>query len=232
MLINSPLVGAGSGSLGGLTMSHNRGGQYLRKRVVPTNPGTSRQQVVRSLLGTLASRWGNVLTAAQRDAWDLYGSSVAFINAIGETIFLTGQQQYLRSNVPRLQASMAVVDDGPTDFTLPTLTPPTISDVDAGVQEIEVAFNDGDAWASEDGAGLIFLQGKPLSAGRSFFKGPYRFALNILGDSVAPPTSPQSITALPYAVASGQLQWLQARVSRADGRLSLPIRIGPEVAHT
>jgi hypothetical protein len=231
MLINSPLVGAGSGSLGGLTMSHNRGGQYLRKRVVPTDPGTIRQTAVRTILGILSARWSANLTAAQRNAWDLYGASVAFINAIGETFYLTGQQQYIRSNTPRLQTGVALVDDGPTDFTLPTFTPPALTDADSTVQELEVTFTNTDGWANEAGGALLIYQGKPQGNGRVFFKGPYRFADKVDGDAITPPTSPETVSAIPYAIAAGQNQWVQVRVCRADGRLSLPSRLGPVVVH-
>ncbi|KKM06452.1 hypothetical protein LCGC14_1743870, partial [marine sediment metagenome] len=48
MLFKSGLITQGSGSIGGLTASHNRGGMYFRARTIPTNPATSFQTVVRN----------------------------------------------------------------------------------------------------------------------------------------------------------------------------------------
>jgi hypothetical protein len=231
MLIDSPLVGTGSGSLGGITMSHNRGGQYLRRRVIPTNPGTSLQQANRAGLALLATNWSTVLTSAQRAAWDLYASNVAVINALGATIYLTGQQQYIRSNTPRIQAALSVIDDAPTTFNLGEVTQPILSLVDVTVPEVQITFTDGDAWTSEDGAYLLVYMGKPQGPGITFFKGPYRFMDSVAGDITIPPTNPASMTS-PFIYTAGQLAWAQCRVTRADGRLSLPLRIGPTVATT
>ena len=40
-IMKTTIVGPLSGSFGGLTASHNRGGQYLRQRSTPTNPNST-----------------------------------------------------------------------------------------------------------------------------------------------------------------------------------------------
>ena len=48
MLFKPTIVASLSGSLGGITASHNRFGAYLRERVIPVNPGTQPQVIVRN----------------------------------------------------------------------------------------------------------------------------------------------------------------------------------------
>ena len=76
MLFQGPLISAASGSLGGLTASHNAGGNYLRARVVPTDPQSPRQVSLRQIVGTLSNRWVNTLSQLQRDAWETYAQNV------------------------------------------------------------------------------------------------------------------------------------------------------------
>jgi len=43
MKFKSPILSQASGSIAGITFSHNRGGMYVRARAVPTNPGSPQQ---------------------------------------------------------------------------------------------------------------------------------------------------------------------------------------------
>jgi hypothetical protein len=207
-----------SGSLGGITASHNRGGMYLRARTVPTDPGSLPQLAVRALVAQLAGLWGSTLTAAQRAAWDTYAANVSIVNRLGDTVFLTGFQHYVRSNVPRLQASEPRVDDGPTIFDLGDYTAPTLT-IAGGGSTLSVAFTVTDEWVGEDDAILGVWASREKASTINFFKGPYRFAGKIEGNAALPPTSPASITS-PFPYTTGNRGFMQVRVSRADGRLS------------
>lgn len=223
MKFNGTLLGQASGSLAGTTFSHNRGGQYTRKRSTPTNPNTTFQQAVRSAVGQLTSLWLNTLTTAQREAWDTYASNVLIPDTLGEPRNIGGLGQYVRSNVPRLQAALPRVDDGPTIFNLGDFTAPAIASLTAATGIYSITFTAADDWANEDDAAMLFLTSRGQNASINYFKGPYRFAGTIDGDSTTPPTSPASITSA-FTVAVGQKGFIQARVSRADGRLSAPFR--------
>lgn len=208
-----------SGSIGGVTHARNRFGAYQRSRTKPVNPNTARQVEVRSAVTLLAARWADTLTLAQRTAWGLYGNSVAMKNKLGETIFLTGFNQYIRSNVILIQTGNTIVDDGPTIFELPEKDPTmSITATEAG-QTISVAFDDTLPWANETGAFLFTFQGSPQNAQRNVFFGPWRRMATIIGDDSSPPAVP-SVQATPFAIAEGQHQWIYARIGRADGRLS------------
>lgn len=207
-----------SGSLGGITAARNKGGQYLRARVVPVDPGSAGQVTLRGIFSQVADFWSSVVTALQRTGWDTYAANVTVVNRIGETVNLTGFQMYMRSNVPRIQSGALRVDEPPTVFTLGEFTPVSMAIVGGGAV-ISVTFTDADAWANEDDSNMIVLASREKAETINFFKGPYRLAGTIDGDGLTPPTSPASITS-PFTYATGNKGFIQVRITRADGRLS------------
>ena len=207
-----------SGSIAGNVHARNRSGNYVRARTKPLNPNTARQVAVRSAVTFLAARWSETLTDVQRTAWGLYADSVAMKNKLGETIFLSGFNHYLRSNVIRVQTAQTVIDDGPTIFELPEKDPTMAITATEAAQTIDVIFDNTLPWSGEVGAFLWTFQGSPQNAQRNFFIGPWRQMGQIDG-AVVPPTSPDTQT-VAFAIAAAQRQWIYARVSRADGRLS------------
>ena len=226
MLYSSPIFAKASGSVGGLTFSHNRGGQYTRARVTPTDPSSIRQQFMRATIGVLAPYWGQTLSAAQRSAWNLYADNVTWINPIGETIFLTGQQHFLRINTVRLQIAQAILDAAPTIFDLGTFTAPTIVSMNSGPPAtIDIAFDNTDAWANAVGGFMIFYAGRAQGPGRAFYRGPWVLSSSIEGDPV-PPASPFT-GSIGQIWPIGSIAWVQIRVIQIDGRMSLPVILGP-----
>jgi len=222
MRFKSVVLGPASGSVAGLTYSHNAGGQYIRARSTPTDPATAQQQTVRAAVSALVSLWKDTLTQAQRDAWQLYADNVPLIDVFGDPKYRTGINHYVRSNVPRIQAGSPRVDDGPTTFDLGDYTAPSFG-FDATNDEVDVTFVNTDDWAGEDDSDMLVFCGRPQSPTINFFKGPYRYAGKIEGDSVTPPTTPAAIS-LPFAIEAGQKGFARIIVSRADGRLSTPFR--------
>lgn len=223
MQFKSAFLDKASGSYGGVTASHNRFGQYFRQRSTPVNPSSSRQQTVRAQFSALAAYWSVGLTIAQRAAWNLYGATVDMINRIGDTVNLTGFNHFLRSNAAILQAGGTQVDDGPTTMSLPVTDPTIVATVTETSQQISLAFDTNLDWVGEDGAHLALLMSSPKGAGVAFIDGPFRYAGVVDGNSTTPPTSPQLLN-VPFAVAELQNGQVQARIFRADGRVSTPFR--------
>lgn len=221
MIFTGTIIAAASGSMGGLTFSRNRGGQYIRARAVPVDPATAQQIVVRNALTTLVTRWGDVLDDAQRALWDVYAFNVPVTNALGNEIFLTGLNMYTRTNVPVIQAGFAIVDAAPTIFNLGTFTEPIYSNPTSLL--ISTAFDNTDAWANEDDSQMLLYASRPQNPTINFFKGPYRFFSAVEGNGTTPPTSPAVDTA-PFVIAPNQKIFTYARVVRADGRLSSLLR--------
>ena len=220
MLVTSAMpAGQMSGSLGGLTASHNRFGSYFRSRTIPTNPNSSRQNVVRSQLAALSQYWNATLTSTQRSQWDVYAAAVPWTNRVGQSVKLTGFNMFCRSNAALLQAGLTQVDDGPAILTLPETDPTLAVTISAATQLASVAYDNSLPWANEAGGALLISIGTPQAASRNYFGGPYRYAGLEAGSTPTPPTSPQTVTC-PFTVQAGQKVWCEARVVRADGRLS------------
>lgn len=226
MLFTSPVFSQASGSIAGITFSHNRGGMYTRARVTPTDPSTALQQIMRAAMGVLAPFWGQTLTQLQRDAWDLYADNVPWINPLGQTIFLTGQQHFLRINTVRIQIGLAILDTAPSIFDLGTFTAPTINFAGTA-PSLSINFTTTDAWANAVGGFMLFYAGRAQGPGRKFYRGPWRFGDLITGDPV-PPTSP-AVIAVSQVWPVGSFIWTQVRVIQVDGRMSLPVILGPQI---
>lgn len=219
-----PLLGTDlSGSLGGIVASHNRGGPYFRNRAIPVDPGSVFQLVIRGFVSALTSLWLNTLTPAQRAAWDLYALNVLLPDPLGDPRNVGGLNMYTRSNVPRLQAALPRVDAAPTVFNLGDYTNPVVGSPTEAGQTVPITFTPADDWANEDDAGMTVQISRPQNPSINFFKGPYRFGNVILGDSAIPPVSPANVVA-PFAFVAGQRLFVEAKVTRADGRLSATFR--------
>lgn len=223
MKIKSALVTQVSGSIGGMTGSHNRGGLYLRARSIPTNPSSAAQQSVRNLFGIFSAYWSN-LSDAQRDAWTQYGQNVPVTDKLGDSITLSGQQWFVGANTLRTRGGLPIVLNGPTTYTRPTLTEPTSPSLEVG-DDIGFNFTNTDEWATELGGGLIVFAGLPQGPGINFFKGPWRFADTVDG-AVIPPVSPASING-PFTYTLGQKGWIRVVAVTADGRFSPTTILGP-----
>ena len=219
MKFKSALVTEASGSIGGLTASHNRGGQYLRARAIPVNSNTSFQQAVRNYLKLIVGAWNAILTAPQRDGWAAYADAVTMPDPLGEPRKLPPLAMYVACNVPRLQAGLTRVDAPPAVLVLPTLTSPvyTVTAPTTG----SLAFTNTDAWAIASGGALLLATARGCGTGINYFKGPYRYAGKVPGGAT-PPTSPQSI-APAFSVVATQLVHYKVRATLADGRLSGPL---------
>ena len=222
-LFNSQVIAGASGSVGGVTFSRNRFGRYMRARVTPVDPGSDEQVAVRAFMSMCVTRWTETLTQAQRDGWSTYGANVPILNALGEEVFLTGQQWYVGNNITRLQAGLAFIDDGPTVFDRGSFSLPPVT-ISEATQLASVAFDNTEFPYNEDDAGLLVWISRPIAASRQFFKGPYRFVGVIAGDAGTPPTSPETFT-LPFFVAAGNKVGVRFRAVAGDGRATGPFRV-------
>lgn len=212
-----------SGSIAGTTYARNRYGNYSRARTKPTNPNSQRQQAMRGFVAALTARWSQTLSAAQRTAWNLYGSNVTMKNRLGEVIHLTGFNHYIRSNTWRLDLGQTIVDAGPTVFELPAKDGTIAITASEATQQVTVAFDDGLDWCTEDNAGLMIIEGAPQNPQRNFFAGPFRGRSAKMGADPGGIASPQDYTAI-HQITEGQKIWVQFRIIRADGRISEPFR--------
>lgn len=151
-----------SGSIAGTTFSHNRAGQYQRNRRTPVNPvGTGRRATVRANFGSSAKGYA-ALTAAQQAAWSAYALGYPYIDSLGQSIKLTGQQMYVAINASLLNCGAAVSATPPVSNanSAPVVTAATFTHL--GVMTITL----GAGGLATDFICLAFS--KPMSSGRSF----------------------------------------------------------------
>ena len=172
-------------------------------------------------MATLTERWADVLSDAQRTAWNLYASSVSMLNKLGESIHLSGFNHYIRSNTWRLDLGQTIVDAGPIVFTIPDQDPLLSIAASEATQLITITFDDTLPWCTEDDAGIMILEGSPQNNQRNFFGGPYKGRSAKMGADPGGIASPQTYTAI-HTISEGQRIWGKYRIIRADGRLSNP----------
>lgn len=92
-----PILGELAGSIGNNTWSHNKGGAYVRRRSIPTNPNSTRQQDTRTALQLASSAWRN-LAPEEAASWNAWAALNPVLNRFGEAVQLTGQQAFVMLN--------------------------------------------------------------------------------------------------------------------------------------
>lgn len=209
------------GSIGGTVFSRNGGGAYAKQRTKGTDPRTSLQQHVRSIMSGMIGYWA-ALTQSVRDDWAVYARQVPFINRLGDAINLSGYNMYCRTRSICELIGVATPAAAPTVMYLAESDPSVSIAPDASEQNVDITFDNTLPWASEVGGYLLAYQGLPQPATRNSYSGPYLYAGKVDGAESAP-TSPATV-ALPYTMAAGQKCFMQFRIMRADGRLSSPFR--------
>lgn len=237
MLFKSEVVTQASGSIGGTTYSHNRGGMYRRARAIPVNPATAFQAEVRAVFSAASQAWLTDLTNLQRAGWEDYAANVPVTNVLGDQVNLTGQQWFVAANSPRLQAASkfpatsplpAIVTTAPTIFDRGSFTTPTVTL--SAATGITLTYEAADAWANEDDAYMLIWQGRPRSVTRNFYRGPYRLVHVIAGAvlGLTPPEviAPAVVNVTGFPLLQGNVDRLQVSVLRADGRMSERRNVG------
>ncbi len=203
-----------SGSVGGTTYGHNKGGLVMRARSKPvTNTGTlppndanrrvNQSQRTRQALNHAQNRWRSILTANQRDSWNAYAANVPLPGALGEARAVSGFNQFVRSNsvYEQLRLYGAHTNPGyfiaPETFNLGSFTLPTAITWDFAAG-LEFIINNTDTWATQDEGYLLCYISVPGNVSNSRNKTRTNFAFWIKGDSGTPPPNAQAIFPLDY----------------------------------
>lgn len=213
-------MGAASGAMGAAVASHNKGGQYLRARTVPSgavpSPG---QSVVRNAVSSLSPAWSTELTAVQRAAWSTYALNVPGRNRLGDAIQLSGQNWYIACNTPRLQVGLSRIDDAPVTYDRGT---PTVSPAIVLLNDSAGTFDYGvESGTLTMDANAILYQGRAFNPGRSKYYGSFRVVdkFDLGGGASGGAFTP----VFPIGSSENQMCF-QLVFSNDDGRLSPPQR--------
>jgi hypothetical protein len=173
------LIPPSSGSIAGVTYSHNRAGQYTRNRRAPVQPvGTGRRGIVRNNMSAASSGWATLDPTIQL-AWDSYAAGHPITDVLGQAIKLTGHQMFVAVNATRLNAGLDISEDIPENdlvfaagFSAFTATAPgTLSLTPSG--------------AGDTNDKLLVAVSAPQSSGRRFCKTFWQIA-TAAGNAVTP----------------------------------------------
>lgn len=159
------------GSHAGNTFSKNKGGAYIKKKMLGVNPRSVRQVANRTQIGQLSKEYTYALTDAQRAAWRTFASTYPVINRLGNTTFLSAAQMYAKLNA-------VVLRNGSPSVTLP----PSSTVVGTPVSVVLVATSGGGGSLTVNlattGSGgsdmaMLFLS-SPLNPGKNYVSSQLR----------------------------------------------------------
>ncbi len=186
------ILGLLRGKISATVFSHNKGGDYARRLGTPTNPNSTRQQVVRSILATLSPGFSG-LTPEQQAAWKQWASENPRTDPIGNNYTMTGHQAYVSVNSRLVDAAMTIREDPPAKVASSAQVIPTTSFTSGTA--ISVAFTG----TVPTGGVLVGWMSAPQSgAGDPNFAQAF-----LIGYSAIDAPTPMLFT-LPVAVADGQ----------------------------
>lgn len=229
MALYRDTVAAGlSGSAGGLNFAHGPGGPYLRLRGLRRNPRSPEQEIVRGWFANLAARWTETLSETQRRGWRAYAKNTPLTNRIGVVRPISGRAIYLRGNIPRAVAGLAVQDYPPHIMGLPAFKPVAADRANLLFQLLSVEFDRLAPWAREAQSALLVYIARPQNKSRTFFARAYRLSATIRGNLFNPPPSPSPVD-VPFPIRLGQHLFWRVTLVTVDGRLSHTQRLVTEV---
>lgn len=174
----------------------NRAGASIRNRTTPINRRSVGQTQKRQQLSSLSSGW-RALTASQIAGWNAAAPSFPQQDQLGQTIFLTGHQLYVRCNANLILIGASQITDAPTPASFAVLAIGAFTAV-ASTGVISMAFTPTPV---PTGFNLVVKATAPVSAGKSFVgESAFRFILK----EAAAAASPALLTA-PYATVWGAI---------------------------
>lgn len=110
--LSSVGITAISGKAGGSVYSRNRGGEYFKNFVMPTNTITQARQAVRAIFGSLASAW-RTLTQSQRNSWIEQAPNYLRTNAFGDKKQLQPNALFVGQNTNLINAGLPQITEIP-----------------------------------------------------------------------------------------------------------------------
>jgi hypothetical protein len=211
-----------SGSYAGVTSSHNRAGQYVRNRRSPVQPvGTGRRAFIRAAFGAQSSGYA-ALTSAQQAAWASYAASHPYVDRLGQSIILTGQNMYVAINTQLVNCGASTVSVPPADSSV--WSPSDLAfTATAGTPALSVTWTAGDAADY-----LLIAWAKPQSSGRSFVSNYWQEAVEAADGATY--NALAGFTAQYGALAIGQRLFLKGTPVNQYGVTGVPVKVVVQIA--
>lgn len=161
------IVTDGRGKLGGHVASKNRSGSYLRTKVTPSNPNTSFQSSIRTLLGNFSAMW-SALTSTQRASFNGAVLQWSSTNIFGDIKNPTGKNLFTRLNINLGNVGLPSVSTAPDKVEI-SFAPATAVQINNATSVINLT-----GFLGQASDRVLISATPPQSAGTSFYKGKYR----------------------------------------------------------
>ena len=221
-IILGPLISEIRGKTGSIVFSKNRSGNYIRRKTSPVQPNSTRQNDIRQRFSSYASYFKTALLPARRSAWSEWASNSPFSNTLGQKIYLSGINAFIRVNSLASLIGSPRFDDPPTEFGNASsfILDPTGFSISESTQKLTITdYSDitGADFSKPDDYAVINI-GIPQNPGIKFFKGPYRFAAAIEGALIVP-TFPYTLD-VPFYCQKDQKVWISCTHFDPQGKIS------------
>lgn len=201
------------GSIAGQVHSRNTFGNYIRQKVSPVQPRTSRQLEIRTLFSELSRRYSYQLTDAQQEAWRQAAASAPVRDVFGDSITLTGINLYARLNSLRLLQGLAPLDDPPPVEEVPGLDNLTLT-WDGTAVTLEVGFAPTPV---PTGFSLFVWATEPLNPGVAFVSPKLRLLAVLPPDTESPADITAQYVARYGAITPGKRIYVAAELVSENG---------------
>lgn len=162
------------GSVGDETYGRNRGGVFVRERVTPTDVPSDAKTAAREAFRALAEAWNGTLSEGQRQGWRQYGRQYLVPGKFGTPRTSTGLQRFIgvNMNFRRYDPSIAFPNAPPGP---PLWKPELVFTTDHTIDRIAVTLPIGGYGGPRAGTRYWLYGGMPVTRGRNFYNGPWRF---------------------------------------------------------
>ncbi len=211
------------GKVAASVYTKNKAGAAIRNRTTPINRRSTSQTQKRQQLSSLSSSWRG-LTASQIAGWNAAAASFPQQDSLGQTIFLTGAQLYIRCNANLLLTGGALITDAPAPTSFDVLALGA-SAFDASAGTMTQAFTPTPVPA---GFNLVIRATRPLSAGKSFVgSSEFRFIQSVAAAGASPANIAAAYIAKFGAItgATGQKVFVEAFLMETlTGLAGIPVR--------
>ena len=193
------LVVDGRGKIGGHVASKNRGGAYLRTKVSPINPQTTRQSAVRSQFTGYAQGFRG-LSLANIAAWNAAVANFTKTDIFGDIKTPSGINLYVKLNMNLEQVGVAAISTPPLPGAVPAVDSVSVT-ADSAPQTLSIVY--GPSPVPADTA--FIMEATPgVSAGKSFVKSEFRQIGFLDAADTTPENALAAYTAVFGALVGGQ----------------------------
>jgi len=218
-----PMFADARGSAGGLTVSRSKAGPIARSKITPCNKRSLLQQNRRAALSTWSSYWATTLSQAERTGWNNWAAMSPTTNKLGDTIYVTGFNAFVRTNAMLQLIGEAVQEAAPVEYGqagTPTFTFTAEDDDALGMSEPSVPFD-----KDIDKCFIAWFASRPYGVGREAIPTAFQYINRVEGDSVSAPSFPD-VQVSPWPLIAGQRVFMKGVLIDVYGRVGTPYIAG------